>query len=82
MGQSHLPLASGAQHVKAFERAGWTCAKALAKDKHFVLHRAGCEYHLSIPNHRQVKRALLQKQIRLAGLTDQEYRGHFDGRKS
>lgn len=80
MGQSHLPLASGAKHVKAFERAGWVCAKALAKDKHFVLHNPGFEHHLSIPKHKEVKRALLQKQIRLAGLSDQQYCDYFEGR--
>jgi hypothetical protein len=33
---------------------------------------------LSIPNHKEVKRALLHKQIRLAGKTDEEYRTAFD----
>lgn len=81
MGQSHLPVAKGAEHVKAFERAGWTCARALAKDKHFVLHKDSHPHHLSIPKHKQVKRSLLQAQVRLAGMTDQEYAGYFDGKK-
>lgn len=81
MGQSHLPLASGSQHVKAFERAGWTCAKALTKDKHYVLHKDGCPHHLSIPKVNEVKRGLLAKQVKLAGMTDEEYADYFRKRK-
>jgi predicted RNA binding protein YcfA (HicA-like mRNA interferase family) len=79
VGQSHLPLASGAEHVKAFQRAGWTCAKKRAKDAHFILHKPGEPHALSIPAHRQVKRALLQKQVRRAGLSDEEYVELFMG---
>jgi hypothetical protein len=73
LGQRDLPLASGAAHIKAFERAGWTCAKKRAKDAHFILSKIGEEFHLSIPAHKEVKRALLQKQIKRAGLTEQAY---------
>lgn len=73
MGQSDLPLASGAKHVKAFVRAGWVQAAKKAKDAHFVLTKEGEPHAISIPNHSEVKRALLQKQIRRAGMTDQEY---------
>ena len=68
--------------MKAFERAGWTCSNKLARDAHYVLHKDGHDFHLSIPNQGEVKRALLQKQIKNAGMTDQEYRGYFDGRKA
>ena len=70
MGQRDLPLASGDAHVRAFERAGWVCIRRKA---HFILTKEGSDVHLSIPAHREVKRALLQKQIRLAGLTEREY---------
>jgi hypothetical protein len=40
---------------------------------HFVMTKPGDTAALSIPNHREVKRALLQKQVRLAGMTDAEY---------
>ena len=76
MGQSDLPLASGSEHVKAFERAGWACVKRRRGNKHFVLTKEG-KGHLSIPDHKQVKRTLLQKQIQLAGLTEAEYIAHF-----
>lgn len=76
MGQRDLPLASGEQHVKAFERAGWTVARK-AKGAHFILTKEGCPHALSIPDHGEVKRTLLQKQIRLAGITEQEYLALF-----
>lgn len=76
MGQRELPLAAGSEHVKAFERAGWTCLKRRGNGKHFILTKDG-KGHLSIPDHKQVKRALLQKQIRRAGLTDAEYVAFF-----
>jgi hypothetical protein len=48
-----------------------------AKDAHFVLTKAGCPHVLSIPDHKEVKRALLQKQIKLAGITEEEYLAAF-----
>lgn len=81
MGQRDLPLASGAAHVRAFERAGWSCAqKRRGRGKHFILSREG-DGHLSIPDHKEVKRALLQKQIQRAGLTEAEYLDFFHGNK-
>lgn len=80
MGQKNLPLTSGDEHVKAFERAGWTCAKKKAKDAHFILRKAGDRSVLSIPDHKEVKRTLLQKQMQRAGLTEQQYLDFFHDR--
>ncbi len=80
MGQKDLPLANGKEHVKAFERAGWICAPKLAKKAHFVLSKSGERHCLSIPAHQQVKRALLQKQIQRAGLSEQKYLDYFHKR--
>jgi hypothetical protein len=79
MGQRDLPLAAGSAHVKAFERAGWTCLKRRGNGKHFLLTKEESQYLLSIPDHKQVKRILIQKQIRLAGLTEAEYVAFFKG---
>jgi hypothetical protein len=79
VGQSDLPLASGSSHVKAFERAGWTCLKRRGNGKHFILSMEG-KGHLSIPDHREVKRALLKGQIQNAGLTETEYLDFFHKR--
>jgi predicted RNA binding protein YcfA (HicA-like mRNA interferase family) len=79
VGQRDLPLASGGAHVKAFERDGWVCGKRRGRGKHFILSKPGMG-HLSIPDHREVKRALLQKQIQLAGLSEERYCELFKGR--
>jgi hypothetical protein len=79
VGQSDLPLASGAKHVEAFERAGWHYRRR-AKDAHFILGKRGLMVHLSIPDHKHVKRALLQKQIKRAGLTESEYLDFYEKR--
>jgi hypothetical protein len=77
VGQKNLPLASGEEHVRAFERCGWIRRKT---GKHIILTREGNPATLSIPNHHQVKRALLQAQIRVAGFTEQEYLDCFNAR--
>jgi hypothetical protein len=82
VGQSDLPLASGKEHVKAFERLGLVCASKKAKNAHFILKRAGHPHAVSIPDHREVKRALLQKQITRVGLTEEQYIEAFNNRKS
>jgi predicted RNA binding protein YcfA (HicA-like mRNA interferase family) len=71
-----LPLASGERHPRAFERCGWERVRETSgKNPHIILERPGVRATLSIPNHKgkDVKRALLQKQIKLAGLTEQQY---------
>jgi predicted RNA binding protein YcfA (HicA-like mRNA interferase family) len=79
VGNNNLPLASGSDHVKAFERAGWACLKRRGNGKHFILSMDG-KGHLSIPDHREVKRTLLKKQIQNAGLTEADYLDCFHKR--
>jgi hypothetical protein len=76
VGQKDLPLAGGERHARAFERCGWTKVRETSgRNPHIILKKEGVQAILSIPNHKgqDVKRALLQKQIRLAGLTEQQY---------
>lgn len=81
MGQSDLPLASGTEHVKAFERLGWGCIRR-SKKGHFILGKSGVVCCPSIPDHKQVKRTLLQKQLRLAGISEEQYLASFHREKS
>jgi hypothetical protein len=76
VGQSDLPLASGTEHRKAFERLGWKYVRT-AKNAHFILSKDGSACKLSIPDHKQVKRALLQKQLRLAEISEEQYLASF-----
>lgn len=48
--------------------------------KHFLLKKTGHRATISIPDHREVKRALLAKQIKVAGMTIEEYLGHWAAR--
>lgn len=71
MGLRDLPEAKGERHVKAFERAGWKQVRS--SGSHAILEKDGEDPTLSIPCGKKVKRTLLSKQIKLAGLTVAEY---------
>ena len=79
MGQQDLPLAAGSAHVKTFGRCGWE-VKRLSKKNHYILQHDEIGETLSIPNHKEVKRGLLAKQIARAQLTEEEYLEAFYGR--
>ena len=73
MGIKKLPLDSGRQIVKVFEHFGWICHYG---KNHFVLSHPNVPTALkiSIPDHRQVDRALLKAEIRkakLSGMTEE-----------
>jgi hypothetical protein len=79
MGLKNLPLASGHAHAAAFVRCGWTIARR--GKNHIILTREGFEATLSIPDHGEVKRALIQAQIRRAKLTEEEYLKCFNAKR-
>jgi HicA-like toxin of HicAB toxin-antitoxin system len=72
---SDLPLASGQEHRKVFERTlGFECRK---NAEHIILVSPGGVV-ISIPNHREVKRPTLKQILRTCGIDDKEYRRAFD----
>ncbi len=81
MSISELPVISGRRAVRVFEHFGW---QYRGKSKgHFVLTKHGVKYgdiyvHLSIPDHREVDRRLLHKLVKMAGLTDKQFRQAHD----
>jgi len=77
MALSELPLASGSAHVKVFtKKFGWIVRRS---GNHIVLTNPNIpNVTLSIPDHKEVKRPLLKRQIELAQLTDSLYRKAFD----
>lgn len=77
MGQKDLPLAHWRDHLKAFERLGWSLAR---DNPHVLLEREGHRATLSIPRHGEVKRALLARLLKDAGITEQEYLDAFHRR--
>jgi predicted RNA binding protein YcfA (HicA-like mRNA interferase family) len=66
-----LPVVSGAEAVKAFERAGWRVDRQ--RGSHVVLLKAGHIASLSIPQHRELAPGTLRSLIRAAGMTVQEF---------
>ena len=66
-----LPVVSGAEAVRRFERAGWSVARQ--KGSHIMMTRSGTMATLSIPQHRELDRGLLRALIRAADLTVDEF---------
>lgn len=73
MGMSDIPVGPGTEHVKAFERAGWSVVRR--QGDHEILTKAGRAATLSVPLHRpEVRRGTLASLIKAAGLTVDQYR--------
>lgn len=68
---SKLPVISGAQAVKAFERAGWRQDRQ--RGSHIVMLKTGHIASLSIPQHRELAPGTLRSLIRAAGMTVDEF---------
>jgi len=66
-----LPVCSGAEAVRAFERAGWQVRRQ--HGSHVIMAKAGEAVVLSVPQHRELDRGTLRSLIRLAGLTVGEF---------
>jgi predicted RNA binding protein YcfA (HicA-like mRNA interferase family) len=66
-----LPVISGADAVKAFQRVGWTFARQ--RGSHIILVKEGSMASLSVPNHKPLARGTLRSLIRDAGLTVDEF---------
>jgi len=62
-----LPVISGQEAVRAFQKAGWRIARR--ESSHIVLIKAGAAANLSVPDHHTLDRGLLRKLIRAAGLS-------------
>ena len=66
-----LPVVSGAEAVRRFERVGWSVARR--KGSHVMLTRPGVRATLSVPQHRELDRSLLRALIRAAGVTVDDF---------
>jgi len=61
-----LPVMSGREVVRAFEKHGWEIARQ--RGSHIIMIKAGQNVTLSIPDHKEVGRGTLRTLIRSAGL--------------
>jgi predicted RNA binding protein YcfA (HicA-like mRNA interferase family) len=69
MGQ--LKLCSGPEAVRKFQKAGWTAVRQ--KGSHVMMTKHGYQWTLSIPQHNELGPGILNKLIRQAGITPDEF---------
>jgi predicted RNA binding protein YcfA (HicA-like mRNA interferase family) len=62
-----LPVLSGREAVRVFEKLGWEVARQ--RGSHIILVKEGEIATLSIPNHKEIAKGTLRSLIRSAGLT-------------
>lgn len=72
-----LPVCSGVEAIKAFERLGWRVARQSAS--HVILVREGKAVTLSVPKHRELASGTLRALIRLSSLSVEEFVGALKG---
>ncbi len=66
-----LPVVSGAEAVKVFERAGWR--RDRQRGSHLVMLKKGEVASLSVPLHRELAPGTLRALIRAARMTVDEF---------
>ena len=66
-----LPVVSGRQARRAFEKDGWVFDRQ--RSSHMVLVKPGVPVNLTLPDHRELDRGLLRGLIRDAGLTVKQF---------
>jgi len=67
-----LPVISGKQAVKTFEKAGWVF-KRVGSSRHIILKKEGTPVTLSVPDHKILDRGLLRSLIRDALLSVDDF---------
>ena len=66
-----LPVISGQEALRAFERAGWHTDRQ--RGSHVILLKSGHVASLSVPLHRELAPGTLRSLIRAAGMTVEEF---------
>jgi predicted RNA binding protein YcfA (HicA-like mRNA interferase family) len=66
-----LPLLSGKEVVRVFERLGWSVVRQ--SSSHVIMTKDGEIATLSIPDHKEVAKGTLRSLIRSANLTIDEF---------
>ena len=69
---SCLPVVSGKDAIRAFERIGYQISHQTGS-LIILRHESPPHRHLSVPNHREVAKGTLRGLIRDAGLTVEEF---------
>jgi predicted RNA binding protein YcfA (HicA-like mRNA interferase family) len=66
-----LPVISGSEAIKAFQRAGWHVDRQ--RGSHVVLLKTGRIASLSVPQHKELAPGTLRSLIRTAEMTVEEF---------
>lgn len=66
-----LPILSGREIIKTFERLGWEVARQ--RSSHIILVKEGHIASLSVPDHHEVARGTLRSLITHADITVEEF---------
>jgi predicted RNA binding protein YcfA (HicA-like mRNA interferase family) len=66
-----LPVISGREARRAFERLGWVFNRQ--HGSHIIMTKPGSLVTLSIPDHRELAPGTLRKLIRLSGATVEQF---------
>jgi predicted RNA binding protein YcfA (HicA-like mRNA interferase family) len=66
-----LPVVSGMEAVRAFERDGWRVDRQ--RGSHVIMLKPGQIVSLSVPQHRELAPGTLRALIRAAGMTVEEF---------
>ena len=66
-----LPVISGSEAVKVFQRAGWRVDRQ--RGSHVVLLKAGHIASLSVPQHKELAPGTLRSLLRAAEMTAEEF---------
>ena len=66
-----LPVVSGREAVRAFQKHGWEAARQ--RGSHIVLVKEDSIVSLSVPDHREVAKGTLRRLIRDAGITVEQF---------
>jgi predicted RNA binding protein YcfA (HicA-like mRNA interferase family) len=66
-----LPVISGQQARRAFERLGWRCLRR--KGSHMMLVKGGTRVNLAIPDHGELDRGTLRTLLRRVEVTMAEF---------
>mgnify|MGYP001602959659 CR=1 FL=1 len=74
---ARLPVVSGAEAVRAFQRDGWVVDRQ--RGSHVVMLKQGRNVSLSVPQHRELAPGTLRSLIRLAALTVSEFPALVEG---
>jgi len=67
-----LPVVSGREAIKAFEKNGWRVMRR-AKSGHIIMKKKGMLTTLSIPQHKVLDRGLLRSLIRDAYISIERF---------